>query len=76
MAKNRAKPVPAPSGDEGPKRRAINARLPDPLADALEAYLASLRPAPTATAVTLVAIEEFLERKGFWPPGSTPSDKE
>ncbi len=35
---------------------------------AIEAYLASLRPKPSTTAVILVALEEFLERKGFWPP--------
>ncbi len=69
VARKNTKTDPAPDpAPEPAKRRALNARLPDPLADALEAYLASLRPAPTATAVTLVALEEFLERKGFWPP--------
>jgi hypothetical protein len=43
------------------------ARVPPPLAEALGAYLESLRPKPTTTAVVIAALEDFLEDKGFWP---------
>jgi hypothetical protein len=45
----------------------IFARVPPPLAEALEAYLEGLRPKPTTTAVVIAALEDFLEAKGYWP---------
>lgn len=46
----------------------IFARVPPELGKAIDDYLDSLRPAPTLTAVVKVALEEFLETQGFWPP--------
>jgi hypothetical protein len=51
-----------------PKVHALNARLPSALAAALKAYMKTRRPRPTTTAVALLALEEFLQREGFWPP--------
>lgn len=65
------KKIPEPSPDP-PKRRQINARLPDRLADALEAYLGSHRVPPAASAVALVALEEFLRKAGFPPEPDQP----
>jgi hypothetical protein len=41
--------------------------MPPDLYDALERYLASLRPSPDKSTVYRVAIEDFLTDKGFWP---------
>lgn len=49
----------------------IYARVRPELGEALEAYLASLRPRPTGTAVLEAALEDFLQGKGFWPPPQT-----
>jgi hypothetical protein len=38
------------------------------LSEALEAYLDTLRPRPTTTAIMITALEDFLAEKGFWPP--------
>lgn len=46
----------------------IFARVPPELGKAIDDYLGTLRPQPTLTAVVKVAIEEYLERHGFWPP--------
>jgi hypothetical protein len=46
----------------------IFARVPPPLAEALEAYLDSLRPKPTTTAIVITALEDFLAAKGYWRP--------
>lgn len=63
-----------PSGQR--KSVAFQVRLPRPLAEALERYLDSLRPRPTATAAAVVAFEEYLTRVGFWPPASAPDQPE
>lgn len=42
--------------------------LPRDLRDAMLAFIASKRPAPNKSAVLRLALEEFLEREGFWPP--------
>jgi hypothetical protein len=34
----------------------------------MEAYLDSLRPKPTTTAVVIAALEDFLQSNGYWPP--------
>jgi hypothetical protein len=65
MAKKKSK-----SGGEKPNRSpsyTVFARIPPELGEAFEAYISSLRPKPTATAVLQVCIEEFLKEKGFWP---------
>jgi hypothetical protein len=38
------------------------------LFDAVAAYRQATRPTPTETEVFITAVEEFLERKGHWPP--------
>ena len=51
----------------------IFARVPPPLAKALDVYLDSLRPKPTTTAVVIAALEDFLQAKGYWPlPNDQP----
>ena len=47
-------------------RKAFHA--PAALFAALEAYIATTRPQPTEAAVLRVALEEFLEKRGLWPP--------
>lgn len=47
-------------------RKAFHA--PQELFDALNRYIAGARPAPTDAAVLRTALEEFLEKRGFWPP--------
>ena len=42
--------------------------FPAELNDAIEEYLSSLKPSPTATAAVILALQEFLEERGFWPP--------
>lgn len=58
-------------GDHKPNRSpayTVFARIPPELGAALDAFVNSLRPKPTATSVLQVCIEEFLKQKGFWPP--------
>jgi hypothetical protein len=38
------------------------------LFDAMAAYIAATKPLPTDTQVLITALEEFLEKRGFWPP--------
>jgi hypothetical protein len=47
-------------------RKAFHA--PAELFSALEKYVAETRPAPTEAAALRIALEEFLEKRGFWPP--------
>lgn len=60
------------SGGKRPQGRSpadiIFARVPPPLRSAFRAYLASQRPAPSHTSAVIVALEEFLQARGFWPP--------
>jgi len=44
---------------------------PAELFAALERYIADTRPQPTEAAALRAALEEFLSRKGFWPPKSS-----
>jgi hypothetical protein len=46
----------------------VFARISPDLGKALEAYVESVRPRTTTTAVVSLAIEEHLARVGFWPP--------
>jgi hypothetical protein len=52
----------------------VFARVPPPLAQALDAYLDSLRPQPTTTAVVVAALEDFLQARGFWSPPPPDAD--
>lgn len=51
-----------------PLRNHVGVKLPDDLAQALDAYLHSLDVEPGSPAVMRTALEEFLEQRGFWPP--------
>jgi hypothetical protein len=42
-------------------------RIETQLGEAFEDYLKSLRPSPTMTSAFEVALEEFLQARGFWP---------
>jgi hypothetical protein len=42
--------------------------LPQPLLDALVRYVEQTRPETSKSAVIRLALEEFLQRAGFWPP--------
>jgi hypothetical protein len=55
------------SGQRNP-RKAFHADKS--LFDAVTRYRKGSRPSPSETAVFITALEEFLERKGFWPPPS------
>lgn len=35
---------------------------------AMERYILEARPAPSEAAVLRIALEEFLEKRGYWPP--------
>ena len=47
-------------------RKAFHA--PAELFAALERYVSESRPAPTEASALRIALEEFLEKRGFWPP--------
>src|ERR1700722_19544459 len=49
---------------------AVFARVSPELGKALDAYVESIRPRTTNTAVVSLALEEYLTRAGFWPPPS------
>ncbi len=42
--------------------------LDQTLLDVLTGHVESSRPRPTTTAVIVTAIEEYLSRRGLWPP--------
>ncbi len=46
--------------------------LPPSLREALESYIERTRPRPVKSAVLRLALEEFLERQGLWPPSDEP----
>ena len=47
-------------------------RVRPELGAAFDEYLESLRPKPTSTAAFEVALEEFLQARGFWPKKKPP----
>lgn len=49
-------------------RKAFHAS--EELFGAMSEYIAATKPLPTDTQVLITALEEFLERRGFWPPKS------
>lgn len=57
-------------GSAKPKRTGepFHIWIPRELDEAFHAFLNSLQFKPTATAIGIRALEEFLERHGFWPP--------
>jgi hypothetical protein len=71
MAKKKTNKPGRPSSGRTPTTT-IFARVPPDLGKAIDDYLDSLRPAPTLTAIVRVALEEFLQAKGFWPPTGKP----
>lgn len=38
---------------------------------ALERYISETKPRPTTTAVVVLALEEYLEERGFWPSSAS-----
>lgn len=69
MAKRKPEPKQAePDRHVSPK---LQFHLPNDLRSALEDYCRKTRPQPTLTAVLKLALEEFLERAGCWPPVET-----
>jgi hypothetical protein len=46
----------------------VYARVDPELEGAIDAYIQAQRVQPTQTAVVIVALQEFLEKEGFWPP--------
>lgn len=67
-----------PKGGDKPTRApnyTVFARISPELGEAFEAYIASLRPRPTATSVLEMFVEEGLAKVGFWPRPVTREDK-
>lgn len=50
-------------------RKAFHA--PGELFDAMGLYIEEAKPQPTDAAVLRLALEEFLEKRGYWPPKET-----
>ena len=46
----------------------VHAWVAEEIGEAFEQYLDSLEPRPTATSAISLALKEFLQRRGFWPP--------
>lgn len=75
MSKEKKRPGRKPSPDS---KRSLGAdrhthprkafHAPAPLFAALERYIADARPAPTEAAALRIALEEFLIKRGYWPP--------
>lgn len=75
MAHEKKKPGRKPSPDSkrskgedrhAQPRKAFHA--PGELFAAMERYIAETRPSPTEAAVLRLALEEFLGKRGYWPP--------
>jgi hypothetical protein len=47
-----------------------NFYLPPEYGEALKTYLESMRPKPSITETFKIALEDFLQVRGFWPPRS------
>jgi hypothetical protein len=62
----RKKPAGGAQPDRSPSRT-IFARISPEMEEALNAYMQSLRPRPSITAVIEMALEDLLAGKGFWP---------
>jgi hypothetical protein len=70
MAKDKQRPSRKPSQGTDrhtQPRKAFHA--PQELFDAIQAFIESApRPKPTESECFRAAVEEFLEKRGFWPP--------
>lgn len=65
------KPSPTSKRTQGVDRHANPRKAfhaPAALFAALERYIAEAKPQPTDAAVLRLALEEFLEKRGYWPP--------
>lgn len=67
----------------GPARRGGKAtspreafHLPTDLKDALRRYVESTKPKPDKSEVMRLALTEYLERVGFWPPPAAGQPEE
>lgn len=62
-----------PGGDKKPQRtgRPINVWVPLALHAALERFISAQRVSPKITDVVELALQEFLQREGHWPPKPT-----
>jgi hypothetical protein len=67
MAPKKKKPMQAsPSKPRIRPGRSVNVWISAELGEAVDAYLAGLRPPPSLTGVVSVALEEFLAKRGRW----------
>jgi hypothetical protein len=74
MAKKSNKPKKGPGRPAGRIPTVpIFARIAPALGQALDGYVASVRPKTTQTAVLELALEEYLAKHGFWPPAAGDS---
>lgn len=64
-----------PKRPRGTVLEMVNARLPDDVADALEAFIGDQPVPPTTSAVTLIALRQFLQRAGYLKPGRASPDE-
>jgi hypothetical protein len=66
------KPGRSGGGSKKPNRNGvpINFWIPDDLHAALQAFRSAQRVKPSQTDVVELALQEFLQREGFWPPNS------
>lgn len=68
----RTMPRPKKDGDGPKKSRYLHPRyalhIEQGILDALDLYCADQRIKPDKSEVVRVAIREFLEREGYWPP--------
>jgi hypothetical protein len=57
-----------PKSSTPPREKILAMRLPVEVEAALAAFIAGQKFPPTATAVGLRALEDFLRKEGFYPP--------
>ncbi len=65
-APKKPRPKSTPKRDNGVP--VLYVRISPELEAAIQSFIAAQRVAPERTAVTIKALEEFLQREGFWPP--------
>lgn len=64
----RKKPGPAPSGTAKERGPILYLRLDDALEAAIQKFIKAQVVPPDRTAVGIIALQQFLERQGLWPP--------
>jgi hypothetical protein len=62
-----------PRGTGRTPRYILYARIDVALGEVLDRYVRDTKPRPSATSVTELALQEYFERLGLWPP---PPDDE